>query len=463
MTLRQSTAAKPAGEARSETNTGKQVKRYAIVGTGGRIMMFAGPMCEKYTADAALVGMCDVNPGRLKYYQQRFIDDYGYAAVPTYPVADFERMIAETHPDTVIVCTVDAFHHEYIIRAMNAGCDVITEKPMTIDAEKCRAIFEVVQRTGKKLRVTFNYRWGPGPTELRKAIASGVIGEVIHADMEYMLDTSHGADYFRRWHREKEKSGGLMVHKSTHHFDLVNWWIDAVPQTVFGMGRLAFYGRSNAESRGVTVKYSRYTGADYGDDPFALDMSKNENLKKLYLDNEKYDGYIRDRNVFGEDMDIEDSMSVMVRYNSGVVLNYSLNSYLPCEGFNISINGTKGRIEYSEPHGSHIIAGQDDKEMAQVTQWKPTLLVRPQFKSPYEIPIISASGGHGGGDPLLQQQIFDSHPPEEHYGRNAGYQQGAASILIGIAANQSFKTGLPVQINDLCPQLPLDKPLHELV
>ena len=55
-----------------------------------------------------------------------------------------------------------------------------------------------------------------------KQLASGTIGKVISVHFEWMLDTVHGADYFRRWHRLKEKSGGLMVHKSGHHFDLVS-------------------------------------------------------------------------------------------------------------------------------------------------------------------------------------------------------------------------------------------------
>ena len=46
---------------------------------------------------------------------------------------------------------------------------------------------------------------------------------------EWLLDTRHGADYFRRWHRNKNNSGGLMVHKATHHFDLVNWWMIPTP------------------------------------------------------------------------------------------------------------------------------------------------------------------------------------------------------------------------------------------
>ena len=45
-----------------------------------------------------------------------------------------------------------------------------TEKPMTIDSEKCRAILQAIESTGKKLRVTFNYRWAPGPTKVKQLL-----------------------------------------------------------------------------------------------------------------------------------------------------------------------------------------------------------------------------------------------------------------------------------------------------
>ena len=63
-----------------------------------------------------------------------------------------------------------------------------------------------------------------------------VIGEVKAVHFEWMLSTYHGADYFRRWHRDKRNSGGLLVHKSTHHFDLVNFWLNDKPKTVFAFG-----------------------------------------------------------------------------------------------------------------------------------------------------------------------------------------------------------------------------------
>src|SRR5581483_6700509 len=154
--------------------------------------------------------------------------------------ADFDRMIADTKPDTVIVTTVDAFHDVYIVRALELGCDVLTEKPMTTDEVKANRIFDAIARTGRHVRVAFNYRYAPAYTKLREVIASGAIGEPLLVDFAWILDTSHGADYFRRWHREKHHSGGLLVHKATHHFDLVNWWIASWPRTVSAMGDLRF-------------------------------------------------------------------------------------------------------------------------------------------------------------------------------------------------------------------------------
>src|SRR5262249_54247986 len=150
--------------------------------------------------------------------------------IPTYLADHFDTMIQETHPDVVIVTTMDSTHHLYITRAMELGCDVLSEKPMTTDVEKMRAIYSTIERTGKKLRVSFNYRYSPAYTKLRELVMQGVVGKPLAVDFSWILDTSHGADYFRRWHREKQNSGGLLIHKATHHFDLVNWWIDSYPR-----------------------------------------------------------------------------------------------------------------------------------------------------------------------------------------------------------------------------------------
>ncbi|MDQ8192875.1 Gfo/Idh/MocA family oxidoreductase [Coraliomargarita sp. SDUM461004] len=435
----------------------KNLKKYAIVGTGSRSTMFRNAILNTYANTCELVALCDVNPLRMQAWQKTVNLD-----LPTYAPAEFEKMIEQHSVDVVIVTSVDRTHHEYICRAMEAGCDVVSEKPMTVDTEKCSQILETQQRTGKKLTVTFNYRYAPRNSKVKELLQSGIIGNVTSVHFEWMLDTKHGADYFRRWHRDKRNSGGLMVHKSTHHFDLVNWWLSSRPETVMAMGDLRFYGRENAENRGEPRFYTRGTGdALAANDPFALDMNQEADLKSLYYDCESADGYQRDQNVFGDGISIEDDIGVMVRYQNKTVMTYHLVAFAPWEGYRVAFNGTKGRLEIDVTEKSYVSAGEGDHNLSrnvkggsthQVVE-PTTLLYRPHWGEPQKIELEeSNTGGHGGADAILLRDVF-GEPQEDSLGRAAGHEDGALSILTGIAANQSMATGLPVKISEMFPQL----------
>lgn len=421
-------------------------KKYALVGTGSRAEMFVHALATTYRPFSTLVGFCDLSQIRMDWYNQQLKQQYGLAPCPTYH--DFEQMIREQQPHTVIVTTPDYTHHLFITRAMELGCDVITEKPMTIDEEKTKQIFDVIEKTGKKLTVTFNYRYAPAYTQLRQVIMKGEIGQPLAVDFSWMLDTRHGADYFRRWHREKEHSGGLLVHKATHHFDLVNWWIDSYPQEVFAMGDLQFYGSQNATQRGENYPYSRYTGqVEAKNDPFALFLDKDEKLRQLYLEAESDSGYIRDRNVFGDPITIEDTMAVMVRYQNGVILSYSLIAYSPWEGMRVAITGSKGRVELDVIESTDWLAASNGASKGSFKTSR--IKVFPQFANSYEVPVSQAEGGHGGADPVLLEQLFSPTPSPDPFNRTASHIDGAASILIGIAANHSIATGQMIRVQDL--------------
>lgn len=417
-------------------------KRYAQVGVGGRARMYYEAIAESFNETAELVAFCDVNQTRMDYANSVLEGELNYHKVPTYKSEDFEKMILETKPDYVIVTSVDRTHHRYIIKAMEMGCDVISEKPMTVDEVKCQEIIDCIERTGKNLRVTFNYRYAPHNTKVRDLIMKGTIGKVTQVHFEWMLNTSHGADYFRRWHRDKRNSGGLLVHKSTHHFDLVNFWLDTYPTKVFALGGLKFYGRENAEERGVTKFYNRGTDnpAAKGD-PFALDLRDGGNLENLYLNAEHEDGYMRDLSVFGDFISIEDTMNVLVQYASGAQLSYSLNAYSAREGFRVTFTGTNGRIELDVAEEVYINAGGDaDKEGCLKHK---SITVQNLFGKRYEVEIEEGEGGHGGGDKVLLNDIFGT-PDEDPYKRAAGYEDGAMSILTGISANKSIASGMAI-------------------
>jgi predicted dehydrogenase len=432
-------------------------KRYAQVGLGSRSAMFSRALLKDYTENCQLVGLCDQNQTRMDYWNEHYSKTLGAKLLPTYKPDQFETMIREQKVDIVIVTSIDRTHHLYITRAMEAGCDVICEKPMTIDAEKCQLILDTIKRTRRNLTVTFNYRYAPRNTKVKQLLMAGVIGDIKSVHFEWLLDTKHGADYFRRWHRDKRNSGGLIVHKATHHFDLVNWWLNSSPKTVYAVGDLVFYGRENAESRGQPLYDRVFGSAAAKNDPFALHMDQNEKLKELYLDAEHEDGYIRDRSVFQDGISIEDDVAVLVRYRSGATMSYHLTAYSPWEGYRVAFNGTKGRLEYEVEETSYVSGSDTDanrpdiRDAKDYTVHEPTrILVRPLWGKPMKIEMeMLGEGGHGGGDKRLLDDIFSPIKRDDPLGHRADHIQGAMSILTGIAANRSFATGLPMNVDEL--------------
>ena len=212
------------------------------------------------------------------------------------------------------------------------------------------------------------------------------------------------------------------------------------------MGDLRFYGRANAEKRGVTSFYARAHGSEAAkNDPFALHLEDNPTLKAMYLDAEKEDGYFRDQSVFGDGISIEDTMGVLVRYKNNAILTYSLNAYMPWEGFRVVFNGSKGRIQVSVVEKTYVNAGGDKALEGAVEQ--KSISVFPMFGEPYEVDIEEGIGGHGGGDPVLLNDLF-GEPTEDPFHRAASHVDGAMSILTGIAANKSIATGMPIHIDD---------------
>ena len=430
--------------------------RYAVVGLGSRSRMFTTALLTGYRDRGQLVGLCDLNQTRMNYYNKSFTDSHGVEPVPTYGPDEFVRMLEEQRVDVVIVTSVDRTHDHYIVTAMDHGCDVISEKPLTTDAAKCQRILDTQERTGRSLTVSFNYRYAPRNSAVKELIQSGAIGQVQSVHFEWLLDTRHGADYFRRWHRDKRNSGGLMIHKASHHFDLVNWWLGEAPETVFGFGDLRFYGRDNAERRGEVVRNYRSHGSpDSEKDPWAISLADDPTLRALYLDAEHEDGYIRDRSVFTDGISIEDDMSVLVRYASGATMTYHLTAYSPWEGYRVMFNGTKGRLELNVEERSYVSGTAQDpnKPGADAPKAPPIdraqLMIRPLWDVPRPVEVEEGAGGHGGGDRRLLNDLFAETPEPDPLGRAATHIDGAYAMLVGAAANQSFSTGQPVRIRDL--------------
>ncbi|GAA3865509.1 Gfo/Idh/MocA family oxidoreductase [Celeribacter arenosi] len=420
--------------------------KIAIVGCGSRHSMFAQSIGEDYPDKHEVVAMCDNNPHRLGIAAAA-ASRAGTNGVATYDASAFDDMIAEQKPDTVVITTPDFLHADYIVRAFEAGCDVICEKPMTIDLSSLKQITEAQRRTGRQVRVTFNYRYSPARTQIKDMLASGTIGTITAVDFRWHLDRVHGADYFRRWHRQKENSGGLLVHKSTHHFDLLNWWLASTPTKVMATGQRAFYRPETAVEFGLEGRGERCATCPVAAKcDFELDMDADANLHALYRQAEGEDGYFRDLCVFDEDIGIEDTMQAHITYGSGATANYTLTAYSPWEGLEIRFQGTKGELihKHIEVHG---VFGGERAHAGKDSVWTELHLAG---QKPEQIEVPVAEGHHGGADPVMLGYIFDPDNMEpDAYGRASDHVAGGWSILTGIAANLSIETGSAVDVQTM--------------
>lgn len=379
--------------------------------------MFAKPMVTEWKDRLRVAGVYDINPMRAELLSKEC------GGIPVY--RDFDGMLAQAKPDVVLVATADHSHHTYIVKALRAGCDVISEKPMTIDEDKCREILQAEKKSGKRVTVTFNLRFSPYFAQVKQLLMDGAIGDVYHMQLEWFLDRGHGADYFRRWHSEMKNSGGLLVHKSTHHFDIVNWWMDSPPAEVHAFGTRRMYGDNR------TRKGERCMTCDYKDScEFYMDIEKDPFMTDYYLRAEQEDGYVRDRCVFDDRIDIYDNMSVNVKFGNGALLAYSLIAYSPYEGWRAAINGSQGRLELSNVYRNADMAPGESNWIKLIKSDGTT----------ENIEVVVSAEGHGGGDARLRQALFEGGVADP-LGQQAGSLAGAESLLIGATANRSIAEG----------------------
>jgi predicted dehydrogenase len=432
-------------------------ERYGMVGTGHRAEMYIDALIGEHSDVAELVAWSDSNPGRLDYYSAK-VRAAGFADPARFDPAALADAVREHRLDRVIVTTPDFTHAAFVSVALLAGADVVVEKPLTIDREGLDTIRAAVEESGRRVVTTFNYRYSPRNSALRTLIGEGSIGRVTSVHFEWALDTMHGADYFRRWHRDKANSGGLLVHKSSHHFDLVNWWIDAAPVRVFASGALRFYGEDNALRRSSSPRLPAAEAYRDQPNPFTLDIAADPRLKALYVDAAAHDGYHRDQNVFGPGITIEDNLAVLVDYDSGATMSYSLNAHSPWEGYRVTVNGTEGRAELEVVERSSVLLDADGRAVLDpsanpvagpadtVRPMAERLVLQRHWEPAREVPIPSGIGGHGGGDAFLLEHLFTRVESDAPLGRVAGFDDGVRAVSVGIAGNESLRTGLPVAL-----------------
>lgn len=415
-------------------------RQFALCGLSSRALsMFVRPLLDN-PQWGKVVGILDIDQQRVEAFlaSQRL-------SLPFYPPEGFQRMVEETHPDAIIVTSPDSSHVDYTVAALEAGLAVLCEKPMVTDCAQAARVLEAEQHSSGSLRVTHNSRYALGHTLIKRWIHDGRIGRVTNIELTWNLDTYHGASYFWRWNRLRRMSGGLTITKACHHFDLLNWWLDDVPEQVFAFGARNFYGPESPhnpsrrdhtnysrEEQMARCPYSRRWGGAVRDDHLQTRGSLPYTVQ-YPLGTSRY--------LFDEEIDIEDTCSAVIRYHGGASVSYSLNASAAWEGYTLGVNGTHGRIEtrhYTSPTRLPFDAPAEE-----------TLTLQPLFGEGEQVQLPLESGEHGGSDQRLRNSLFAGEPDRDGLGLVASGLEGAYAVAIGEAVWRSVTESKPIAISDL--------------
>ncbi len=410
----------------------------AIVGTGKRAINMWGKNVEKEYGDyVKFVALCDINRKRANF-AKTLINPH----LPVY--TDFDKMIRQNRPDKVIVTTVDCFHAQYVIRAMQLGCDVICEKPLATDEKQCIKIHEAQKKYKRSIAVTLNNRYVACMTRIKQLLNDDTVGRVYSVRFDEFLDLSHGASYYRRWHGFRKYNGSLFVAKACHHFDLVNWWLKSDPLEVSAQAQLKKYG-PNGTLRSIKCRTCPHSN----DCKFYFDITKNDFFMNLYVNCEDVDGYFRDACLYRQDLDTWDTNSALVRYKNDAFLSYTLDATTPIEGKAIVINGSKGRIE-ARIFQRQPWKAQHHAQIRLIPNRKPSTTIYPDTEK--------GEHGHQLADLRIKDHIFIPHT-KDPLAHKASLRDGILASIVGVAAKKSAENnGNKIILKDLLNSEILDSP-----
>ncbi|MBR7108070.1 MAG: Gfo/Idh/MocA family oxidoreductase [Lentisphaeria bacterium] len=395
------------------------MKKVALVGASMRASAFIGVLRKNFADAYQIIGVMDIDPGKMKGFCETYELD-----VPKY--TDFDKMCDELAPDMVIVTTVDVYHAEYIIKALDRKIACVSEKPLCINPQQCRDILAAQARNPEVFAVTsHNARYFPMCLKMKEIIQSGAIGKVMRMEYAEMLDRQHGTSYFRRWNSRRKFSNGLQLHKSCHHFDKMNFLLDSRAKEVMAMGTLTAYGKDAPHKfEGTNCR----TCAHAGECPDFKSYDKKMFQSELYTP---------DMCIYSPEIDIEDNYSASIMFENGVLCSYSLCAHAQYEGEIIIIEGDKGRIEARNTYQREVVTSDGDVHDDKLV-WNSTLRIYRFRENGFEeIEVPQGEGGHGGADLGVFGDIF-CNPPSP---RVPSLMDGVQAVLIGTAVVESIHTG----------------------
>ena len=334
--------------------------RIGVVGAGHRGGTFVDEL--RHLPQGRLTALCDVLPARLNLFHQRWQLD------GVLRTTDLDQLLRGDLVDAVLITVPDRFHRAVAVKCLEAGKDILLEKPLAPTAEDCRAIIAAHRKSGRLLQMGFVLRATRFYRKVKEIVDSGRLGQIMFVRACEYLSVEHGASFMTRWHRKKANAGTFLLSKCSHDLDLLNWIIGSRPTHVASFGGNDFF----RPGRGGAALCSQCGRAEC--------RYRFENFRGWhYLSGEDVIPGT-DLCAFNDDKDVVDNQVVILEYANHVRATFELQMFYPEESTRfITIGGEKGYLSGClEKNRLRLHCNDDD-----VVE---------------EMSIPSGVSGHAGGD-----------------------------------------------------------------
>jgi predicted dehydrogenase len=386
--------------------------KIGIIGTGMRTIFLINEVLKR--KELEVVALCDINQDSLDMTNSYKIDWTTYT--------DYKELLKREDIEGVIIASPDYCHEEQAIAAFEAGKHVFLEKPIAITVDGAKRVLQKRDESGKTLLIGFVLRYNKIYKKMKEIIDSGIIGELKTAWILHSVGA--GSDwYFHDWHGCMDNTGGLLLQKGSHDFDIINWVVNSKIKRIGAIGGRDFFG-GNKENELVcqNCKERDNCSENIKDSRYNWTAPNESNVDILY-------NVWRNQCAFRKEIDVLDDHHVLLEYENGVKATYLECHYTPDDNREYIFIGTKGKLKL------------DDANDLITVQIRNSMYDRNE-KIVYQ--NLQSSEGHGGGDKyILDDFVYALKTGKQP---NAGGEAGLEAIEAGLTAHRAIKEGRFIEL-----------------
>lgn len=357
-----------------------------------------------------------------------------------------ELLAAGRIADVMIVATQDNDHYQHCRAALQAGYNVLLEKPIATRVAEVLEIERLANEAGRRVMVCFVLRFAAFYRKVKEIIDSGALGEIASVQANEGVTPWHQAHSFVRGHwAVADKSSPMIVSKCCHDTDILHWLVGRRCLRVASFGSLEFFRPERAPTGapprctdgcpvGDTCVYNAVRYASDMRSPWlsmVYDRAQDATAEEIVA---WLGGSPWGRCVYRCDNDAVDRQVLALQFEGGVTGTFTMTAF--GSGRHIEVYGTRGMLVGGETYHKHFGAH---------------LAVIPHEGEPVRYTVQSEEGGyelHGGGDPGLVNALYEEMTKPAGASLEAGLDSTVQGHLIGFAAEEARTTGQVIDLDE---------------